>query len=84
MARCRAETAESYHRAGGAVFDLYAGVEQRRSELIEAHADLWELRHVGTRTVSVLRERVRAADVERRILEAGYTADPKTVGFLPR
>ena len=79
-----AGTAESYRRAGGAVFDLYVGVEQRRSELTEAHADLWDLDAATHAQFLCCWNAFALQTLGDAFLEADYRADPKTVGFLPR
>lgn len=79
-----AATVESYQHAGDAVFDLYVGVEQRRGELIEAHTDLWALDYSTHAQFLCCWNAFALQTLGDAFLQADYTADPKTVGFLPR
>ncbi len=68
----------------GAVFDLYVAVEKRRDELLEAHADLWDLDSSTQAQFLCSWNAFALQTLGDAFLQADYTADPKTVGFVPR
>lgn len=78
-----AGTVETYQHAGGAVLDLYVGVEQRREELIKGHADLWQLDSATHAQFLCCWDAFALQTLGDAFLQADYAVDPKTVGFLP-
>ncbi len=79
-----AQTVEAYHRAGGAVFDLYVEMEQRRGELATEHVDLWDLDSSTGAQFLCSWNSFALQTLGDAFLAADYSADPKTVGFLPK
>lgn len=75
---------ESYQDAGGAVADLYVGAEQRRGELLDALADLWDLDFATQAQFLCCWNGFALQTLGDAFLTADYRADPKTVDFLPR
>lgn len=79
-----AQTVEAYRHAGGAVFDLYLEVEQRRSELASSQVDLWDLDSSTAARFLCSWNSFALQTLGDAFLDADYQADPKTVGFVPK
>ncbi|WP_026341160.1 hypothetical protein [Actinomadura atramentaria] len=79
----RADTLESFRRAGGVAYGEIHAAEELRRELSTADADLWRLPPGVASQLLCAWNAFVLQSVGEHLLDADYAAEPRTAGYVP-
>ncbi|WP_019630070.1 hypothetical protein [Actinomadura atramentaria] len=79
----RADTLESFRRAGGVAYGEIHAAEELRRRLAAENADLWTLPPGTASQLLCAWNAFVLQSIGEHLLDADYTADPRTAGYVP-